>query len=229
MSHTTKRGAMPNITKLESISEGETDKTVTLSPMSQNLLLSLLNDYANDFQWSAETDGEWRRCTQEEKDSADAYQGKAVKELLTEVETMGRYVGELMLSFSLDVPAGWLVCDGAEYNNDDYPALFDAIGTVWGGGETTFCVPDCAGLSPQGWKLDEQFGAAIGTKMQTSVPQHRHSATNRTSSSSGSAAFRGVTDSGGASGLYTDYTGNVGGVDQRGPRFAARMLIYAGV
>lgn len=44
------------------------------------------------------------------------------------------------------VPAGYLVCDGREVNIADYPLLFAAIGTSWGGnGSTTFRLPDLRG------------------------------------------------------------------------------------
>ncbi len=44
------------------------------------------------------------------------------------------------------VPSGYLVCDGSEVNIADYPLLFAAIGTSWGGnGSTTFRLPDLRG------------------------------------------------------------------------------------
>ncbi|WP_292303273.1 tail fiber protein [Mesorhizobium sp.] len=41
------------------------------------------------------------------------------------------------------LPANWLLCDGSAYDIDDYPNLYAAIGTQYGGdGQTTFNVPD---------------------------------------------------------------------------------------
>ncbi|WP_292418961.1 phage tail protein [Mesorhizobium sp.] len=41
------------------------------------------------------------------------------------------------------LPANWLLCDGSAYDIDDYPNLYAAIGTQYGGdGETSFNVPD---------------------------------------------------------------------------------------
>lgn len=41
-------------------------------------------------------------------------------------------------------PGGWLFCDGAEVSRTEYPALFSAIGTLWGAGDgsSTFNIPD---------------------------------------------------------------------------------------
>lgn len=51
------------------------------------------------------------------------------------------------------LPAGWLVCDGRDYDRIGvYKPLFDAIGTTWGGdGANRFNVPDLQGLFLRGW------------------------------------------------------------------------------
>lgn len=49
------------------------------------------------------------------------------------------------------IPVGWLLCDGSAYNQVDYPRLFEAIGTHWGGpSPETFNVPDLRGVSLRG-------------------------------------------------------------------------------
>lgn len=42
------------------------------------------------------------------------------------------------------VPSGWIICNGANASRTDYPALFAAIGTIYGTGDgsTTFGLPD---------------------------------------------------------------------------------------
>lgn len=56
---------------------------------------------------------------------------------------------------------GYLWQDGTVYNIADYPALFAAIGAVYGGdGVTTFAVPDMRGRTPVG--LDNLGGSAAG-------------------------------------------------------------------
>jgi hypothetical protein len=51
-----------------------------------------------------------------------------------------------------NIPAGWLLCDGSEVSRSDYPALYAAIGTVWGYGNnsTTFNLPDLRGVFLRG-------------------------------------------------------------------------------
>ncbi|ATI41956.1 hypothetical protein CBW24_08025 [Pacificitalea manganoxidans] len=50
-------------------------------------------------------------------------------------------------------PAGWLKCNGAEISRTVYADLFNAIGTIWGGGNgsTTFNLPDFRGEFRRGW------------------------------------------------------------------------------
>lgn len=68
------------------------------------------------------------------------------------------------------IPSGWLLCDGAEYDNGTYPDLASAIGSSHGGdGATTFFVPDLRGRFIRG--VDEGTGrdpdAADRTQPQT--------------------------------------------------------------
>lgn len=48
------------------------------------------------------------------------------------------------------IPAGYLACDGTLYNSSDYPALFNVIGTGWGGSVSQFRVPDFRGMFLRG-------------------------------------------------------------------------------
>lgn len=48
------------------------------------------------------------------------------------------------------IPVGYLACDGASYNLNDYPALYNVIGTGWGGSGTQFNVPDLRGMFMRG-------------------------------------------------------------------------------
>ncbi|UTO28114.1 phage tail protein [Bartonella harrusi] len=51
--------------------------------------------------------------------------------------------GFITLFAMKNIPEGWLVCDGKEYLQEEYPDLFKAIGTYWGNTENseTFKVP----------------------------------------------------------------------------------------
>ncbi len=49
-------------------------------------------------------------------------------------------------------PKGYLLCNGATYNKADYPDLFNAIGTIYGGdGASNFKVPDFKGVFLRGF------------------------------------------------------------------------------
>jgi len=48
-------------------------------------------------------------------------------------------------------PTGWLICDGSGVASATYMALYNAIGTTWGGNSTTFTLPDLRGKFIRGW------------------------------------------------------------------------------
>jgi microcystin-dependent protein len=52
---------------------------------------------------------------------------------------------------STNIPSGWLLCDGNNYTNDDYPMLASIIGTIYGGTtDTNFNVPNLSQRSGVG-------------------------------------------------------------------------------
>jgi microcystin-dependent protein len=229
---------MPNFTQLEEISTGETEKVVRLSPTTVNLLLALVQHYAQSGFWFTDDEVDWR-LDATEQDRADAYQALAIHELLTEVSMA--YVGEVRM-FATDPPAGWLVINGQEASREGYAELFAAIGTTFGPGDgtTTFNLPDARKMSPQGVDLeDEVIGTYVGTLWQFDLPQHRHAelatsdAGSTLWSAGGSTPARGrmsttqVTNS--VNQVYTAYEGEGAGVDQRGPRFTLYFAIFANV
>ena len=97
------------------------------------------------------------------------------------------------------IPEGWLLCDGTEYKADDYPELFDTIGTSWGGEQRVedevpvdyFNVPDMRGLFLRGANNSRSDGFAdpnadarldaqgtpsedAGTLQSDAIIPHRH-------------------------------------------------------
>ena len=61
------------------------------------------------------------------------------------------YYGEIRPFGGGYAPAGWAICDGSAIRIADNPALFNLIGTTFGGdGNTTFCLPDLRGRAPVG-------------------------------------------------------------------------------
>lgn len=112
----------------------------------------------------------------------------------------GWSTGDLKPTARSTAEAGWVFCDGAEYSQTAYPALYGAIGTTFNtGGETAgyFRVPNLAGRVPVGvsstdgdFDLGDQSGAKTVTltAAQSGLPAHTH------------------TGSGGG-GIYSNYNG----------------------
>jgi microcystin-dependent protein len=57
-----------------------------------------------------------------------------------------------------NVPAGWLLCDGAELSIEEHSELYEAIGTAWGKGVKTFRLPDLRGVFLRGVSGDRGDG-----------------------------------------------------------------------
>ncbi|MEA5625327.1 tail fiber protein [Nostoc sp. UHCC 0251] len=80
-------------------------------------------------------------------------------------------------------PSGWLFCDGATYNTSTYPALFEAIGYIYGGSGATFKVPDSRGRVTLGVgagtglttrTLGQNGGLETVTLNLAQIPSHTH-------------------------------------------------------
>jgi microcystin-dependent protein len=106
-----------------------------------------------------------------------------------------------------NIPAGWLLCDGATYTVAAYPTLGDLLGNTYGGSTGTFAVPNLKGLFIRGAGTQTVSGvtytsAAIGTKQGDLFQGHYHTATT----TGVVAAF------GGQSGIDRSYAGTAGTV-----------------
>ena len=87
-------------------------------------------------------------------------------------------------------PNGWLPCDGRAISRSGHPALFAAIGTVWGAGDgnTTFHLPDLrrrtlvgaggAGTPTLGNSVGNRGGAETHTLSTGEMPSHSHTQAN---------------------------------------------------
>lgn len=112
------------------------------------------------------------------------------------------YIGEIRMFGGNFPPAGWAFCDGQLLPITEYEALFNLIGTTYGGdGEQTFALPDLRGripvhqgTSPTGFNriVGESSGSEHVTLTQNHMPAHTHSfmassaAAQATSTASGS-------------------------------------------
>jgi microcystin-dependent protein len=93
------------------------------------------------------------------------------------------YVGEIRMFAGNFAPAGWNFCDGTLLAISQYDALFNLIGTTYGGnGQSTFGVPDLRGRIPihqgnsgQGtFVLGANGGTETVTLNATQIPSHTH-------------------------------------------------------
>lgn len=85
----------------------------------------------------------------------------------------GNPVGTVISFLGLTAPAGYLVCDGAEYEITAYPDLadhfrqqFGAANHFGGNGTDTFCVPDMRNLFLRGYHgaAEERLSGEVGKR-----------------------------------------------------------------
>jgi len=97
---------------------------------------------------------------------------------------MQPYLGQICL-FAFDfAPTGWALCDGQTLNISSNNALFQLIGTTYGGdGVKTFRLPDLRGRapicygqsnSPTYYSIGEQFGSEQCYILHRNLPAHAH-------------------------------------------------------
>lgn len=89
------------------------------------------------------------------------------------------YIGEIRLFAGNFAPAGWAFCDGTLLAISQNDALFNLIGTTYGGdGQTTFALPDLRSRVPvhvgSGFVLAQTGGAEQVTLTVNQIPAHSH-------------------------------------------------------
>lgn len=91
------------------------------------------------------------------------------------------YIGEIRMFAGNFAPVGWLFCQGQTLAISDYDALFNLIGTTYGGdGQTTFALPDLSSRIPVHQGANYPLGARGGAETVTldvrHLPPHSHQA-----------------------------------------------------
>lgn len=89
------------------------------------------------------------------------------------------YIGEIRMFAGNFAPVGWMFCEGQLLPISENEALFQLIGTTYGGdGESTFALPDLRGRLPihqgNGFILAETGGAEEITLTVNQIPSHTH-------------------------------------------------------
>lgn len=86
--------------------------------------------------------------------------------------------GEIKMWPGVTAPSGYLLCNGAIFNNTDYPALAAILGTTFGGvAGTSFAVPDFRGRLPLGSSSTVALNSNEGVAEASRNLSHTHTAT----------------------------------------------------
>ncbi len=99
------------------------------------------------------------------------------------------FIGEIRMFGGNFAPVGWAFCDGALMAIAQNDALFNLIGTTYGGdGQTTFALPNLQSRVPvhvgPGFALGQAGGAESVTLTTSQIPAHSHVPQASTSSTS---------------------------------------------
>jgi len=101
-------------------------------------------------------------------------------------------IGSIVWSASSDIPDDYLVANGAELDSADYPELYTAIGTVWGGSGGRFNLPDLVNRTVVGagddFSLGDTGGEAQHTLTVNEMPAHTHGLYQKVEPYGGSSA-----------------------------------------
>ncbi len=89
------------------------------------------------------------------------------------------FIGEIRIFAGNFAPVGWAFCDGSLIPISENDALFNLIGTTYGGdGQNTFALPDLRGRLPvhvgPGFALGQSGGVENVTLTTNQIPQHAH-------------------------------------------------------
>jgi microcystin-dependent protein len=112
------------------------------------------------------------------------------------------YIGEIRMFAGNFPPLGWLFCEGQLLPISENEALFQLIGTTYGGdGESTFGMPDLQGRVPihmgtaasgTTYQLAESAGVEEVTLTVQQIPVHNHPAGCSISDGNSSSAIGGL-------------------------------------
>lgn len=89
------------------------------------------------------------------------------------------YIGEIRIFAGNFAPVGWMFCEGQQLPISENDALFNLIGTTYGGdGQSTFALPDLRGRIPvhtgPNFTLAQTGGAESVTLSIQQIPVHNH-------------------------------------------------------
>jgi len=126
----------------------------------------------------------------------------------------GPFIGEIRMFAGNFAPAGWAFCNGAIIPIDQNDALFNLIGTTYGGdGQTTFALPNLQSRVPihvgPGFALGQSGGTETVTLTTSQIPAHSHVPQAFTDPGNLSSPSGGVWASSSPSTLYDNTAPNI--------------------
>jgi microcystin-dependent protein len=153
----------------------------------------------------------------------------------------GLVVGEIKAICNVDIPDGWLLCDGRSVSRAGYPTLFSAIGCAFGCDDgDSFNLPDLRGRVPIGYGewggLIEYFVGDSGGDVwlylsEDQLPAHQHAINNASfqNTNAGSGSSWSVARQQAAAGpINTSSVGAGEPIDNRMPWLCLAYYIYSG-
>ena len=89
------------------------------------------------------------------------------------------FIGEIRIFAGNFAPSGWAFCEGSLIPISENDALFNLIGTTYGGdGQSTFALPDLRGRLPvhvgPGFAIGQAGGVETVTLTTSQIPVHTH-------------------------------------------------------
>jgi microcystin-dependent protein len=95
------------------------------------------------------------------------------------------FIGEIRMVGFTFAPVGWAFCDGSLLSISEFDALFNLIGTTYGGdGQTNFALPNLQGRIPVHVDANNPLGQMTGSESVTltvnQIPNHSHAALAQT-------------------------------------------------
>jgi microcystin-dependent protein len=91
--------------------------------------------------------------------------------------------GTVIILYSNDIPAGYLLCDGTSYSpSGTYSGLFAAIGYTYGNDNGNFRVPNFNNYKMPYYSISQSIGVSGGVESvnldANNIPSHNHGKTN---------------------------------------------------
>lgn len=156
--------------------------TVALSPESVTVLLYASGFLGSKRNWLDLYDDPLDEITDADWDTIEKLTANAYREVMTPM------IGLCFPLITGDVPDNCLLLDGSVYDRADYPALYDALDTVFRIDADTFYLPDVrsrtilgsgTGTGLSTYAVGETGGEENVTLSQAEMPSHYHT-TNET-------------------------------------------------